>query len=51
MPKADGDEDLMEKSEDDLVEEDVDEDINFDDDSELAPSNEEDEDVSDASVF
>jgi len=47
LPKADGDEDLMENSEDDLVEEDVDEDINFDDDSELAPSNEEDEDVGD----
>ena len=44
MPKADGDKDLMENSEDDLAEEDVDEDINFDDDSELAPSNEEDED-------
>ena len=47
LPKVDGDEDLMENSEDDLVEEDVDEDINFDDDSELAPSNEEDEDVGD----
>jgi len=47
MLKADGDEDLMENSEDNLVEEDIDEDINFNDDSELALSNEEDKDVSD----
>jgi len=47
MPKADGDKDLMENSEDDFVEEDVDEDIDFDNDSELAPSNEEDEDFGD----